>query len=144
MTAWISLDYSINYFSSIGTKMSYGLKTYAHCPNMACALCALFCLQTIIYRLVMRNPSYHTYFLTLFFDHIQRENRYSHHVRPQLYGPLNPSKKLARQVDLLGQLLSWFLNLQGWTLSFKHGKHHWNKTTNKIVIPSRHHLFNNQ
>ena len=56
--------------------------------------------ETIIYRLIKINPSYHAYFQILnILVRIWRKNGYG-------LGPLNPTKKLAHWLDLLGQLLS--------------------------------------
>ena len=56
---------------------------------------------TIIYRLVMRNPSYYTYWAT--FDGKMGMATIS---APYGLGPSYLTKKLANWVELLGQLLS--------------------------------------
>ena len=60
--------------------------------------------ETIIDRLVMRNPRYDAYFwFLIFLGHFGQENACGHHAPPNGLGPPNPTKKLANWLDLSGK-----------------------------------------
>ena len=62
--------------------------------------------ETIIYRLVMRNLSYATYFSVLiFWATFGGKMGVDTTCAPNGLGPSNPTKKLAHWMDLLGQPL---------------------------------------
>ena len=63
--------------------------------------------ETIIYRLMMRNPSYNAYFsFFIFWATFGGKIGVAITSAPNGVGPPNPIKKLAHWVDLLGQPLS--------------------------------------
>ena len=55
--------------------------------------------DNIIYRLVMRNSSYHAYFFDFVSDCFGKEMGMIATGAPQGHGPQNPTKNLARWVD---------------------------------------------
>ena len=63
--------------------------------------------ETIIYRLVLRNPSFGPYLLfSIFWALMGPKKGRGPTDTPRGLGPQNPTKKLTHLVDLLGHLLS--------------------------------------
>ena len=74
----VQIEWCWFHFQNIHIWPSYGQKM-AHMPRLKLLMGTQ---ETIIYRLVVRNPSYNAYFVVLIFWPLLAENGRGHHSRP--------------------------------------------------------------